>query len=511
MYIASKVRLAIMLGIITLIPSVLCGQSNRDVLNKYVTQDFEFLNDIEGTIPPSSIFSGERDTAFTPITSDKVSIGFTRAAIWLKTDLSNLEVAADFIEFTDPYISSISMYVTNHDGKVDSVNNGVVVPVTERDFKTGRIAFEIPDRQDAARIYFRIQSIAPVNLSVAVYSTKSWYDSENDRSVLFVIFSTLFLLVAIASLLLWFMRRQPLFLYHIGFVFCFAAAALHNFGFAQEIAEIPLAERIVPTLISLSLVCLLGMYKSLLSMLSKPYSRLRKYLGLGILFFAVCAFANLLSFGEWIIQLILAMLPLATISLIVISVVLRKEKSRGLLLFSLGCIVFLFAFATRTLGLFGAFTMPDVITLFPIIFLIIQMVFFLLGLFHQSNIYQKALLQTQSDLKQSLAMLEWHREKLKPQMLSEKSNDNERRSRSLDAVPDLGDEELNHLLVTPLSPRELEVLQAISKGMSNREAAEALYISVNTVKTHLLRIYEKLDVSNRTEAAIRAGEMNLFG
>jgi DNA-binding NarL/FixJ family response regulator len=57
-----------------------------------------------------------------------------------------------------------------------------------------------------------------------------------------------------------------------------------------------------------------------------------------------------------------------------------------------------------------------------------------------------------------------------------------------------------------LSEREAEVLALLIDGSSNREIAEDLYLSVNTVKTHLKAIYRKLGVSNRTAAANRSAE-----
>lgn len=55
-------------------------------------------------------------------------------------------------------------------------------------------------------------------------------------------------------------------------------------------------------------------------------------------------------------------------------------------------------------------------------------------------------------------------------------------------------------LPSPLSPREVEILHLIGKGLTNREAAEVLGLSRATVRTHLENIYQKLDVSNRVEA-----------
>ena len=65
-------------------------------------------------------------------------------------------------------------------------------------------------------------------------------------------------------------------------------------------------------------------------------------------------------------------------------------------------------------------------------------------------------------------------------------------------------------LVEPLSKRELAVLQLLAAGLSNREIAEQLYLSINTVKTHTKSIYGKLNVRSRTQAANRARELGLL-
>jgi LuxR family maltose regulon positive regulatory protein len=65
-------------------------------------------------------------------------------------------------------------------------------------------------------------------------------------------------------------------------------------------------------------------------------------------------------------------------------------------------------------------------------------------------------------------------------------------------------------LPEPLSERELEVLQLIGAGKSNREIASELFVSVGTVKTHVNNIYRKLDAHSRTQALARARELNLL-
>ncbi|MBN1430136.1 MAG: response regulator transcription factor [Anaerolineae bacterium] len=57
---------------------------------------------------------------------------------------------------------------------------------------------------------------------------------------------------------------------------------------------------------------------------------------------------------------------------------------------------------------------------------------------------------------------------------------------------------------SPLSPREMEILQCVTRGLSNKEIAQALQISHQTVKNHMTSILRKLTVEDRTQAAVFA-------
>ena len=63
---------------------------------------------------------------------------------------------------------------------------------------------------------------------------------------------------------------------------------------------------------------------------------------------------------------------------------------------------------------------------------------------------------------------------------------------------------------TALSARELEILQALSTGASNKQIAQQLFISEATVKTHLIHVYQKLGVETRTAAVSAARERKLI-
>jgi LuxR family maltose regulon positive regulatory protein len=65
-------------------------------------------------------------------------------------------------------------------------------------------------------------------------------------------------------------------------------------------------------------------------------------------------------------------------------------------------------------------------------------------------------------------------------------------------------------LIDPLSERELEILALITDGLKNKEIADKLFISINTVHYHTKNLYSKLGVNKRTKAVLRAKALNLL-
>lgn len=61
-----------------------------------------------------------------------------------------------------------------------------------------------------------------------------------------------------------------------------------------------------------------------------------------------------------------------------------------------------------------------------------------------------------------------------------------------------------------ISDREFEVLELLAAGRSNKEIANALNVSPNTVKTHVAKLYSKLEARRRTEAILRARELGMI-
>jgi NarL family two-component system response regulator LiaR len=71
----------------------------------------------------------------------------------------------------------------------------------------------------------------------------------------------------------------------------------------------------------------------------------------------------------------------------------------------------------------------------------------------------------------------------------------------------LNEAALEHL---GLTKREMEVLQSMADGLSNQQIAERLFLSLNTIKTHSSKVFEKLEVQRRTQAIEKARKLNII-
>ena len=110
----------------------------------------------------------------------------------------------------------------------------------------------------------------------------------------------------------------------------------------------------------------------------------------------------------------------------------------------------------------------------------------------------EAVLDGETPLDQGLAM----------RLLRRLSAEPERNGRARGGSPPVGAS--GPSAPSPLTPRELEVLALLATGRTNRQIATELHLSLSTVKRHVEHIIAKLGVSDRTQAAVRAGELGLL-
>ena len=108
----------------------------------------------------------------------------------------------------------------------------------------------------------------------------------------------------------------------------------------------------------------------------------------------------------------------------------------------------------------------------------------------------KGVLSGESPLNQELAM----------QLLVRLADETDRR---VEPRPEPTDKRRERSPLGQLTPRELDVLRLLARGKTNREITQDLHLSLSTVKTHLEHLMVKLEVSDRTQAALKAIELGL--
>jgi len=95
------------------------------------------------------------------------------------------------------------------------------------------------------------------------------------------------------------------------------------------------------------------------------------------------------------------------------------------------------------------------------------------------------------------------------QQLTEPSDTSLSTASSIEGPRAEGAKPPTEVLSAVLTPREIEILRLVAAGKTNRQIANELVISLTTVKTHMQRIIAKLEVSDRTQAAVKAIELGL--
>lgn len=78
------------------------------------------------------------------------------------------------------------------------------------------------------------------------------------------------------------------------------------------------------------------------------------------------------------------------------------------------------------------------------------------------------------------------------------------------AAPVAGEDNEDILKELGISRREYEVLELVAMGLTNQQVADKLFVSLNTVKTHMTNLFAKLEVNRRTQAIQRAKELRIL-
>jgi len=500
----------LMLGLTMLSSKLFAGEISwpKRGDDSVITTSFSMLEDEGKRVSLQKAIELGKAGEFNPIAKDLLGIE-VGTCYWLHGRLEAGEGKQGILELDEPALYKVSVFLSRENNSIDSWSSGVSVAPDEKAIKGGRIAFTLEGGHEIQDLWIKIESKIPMVLAVNWYSRSGWESSQKLNGVLMGGLISLFILVLGSGIFLFLVQKRLIYLSLLGFLLTYGTGFSLIFGIAYEWAYLPGTDVYVPFLMGGSQFFILLAYYLWLSEQDSRFGRWRK--GFGIASVVVLAFPllGLMSEANWVpIAIMLGIITVA-LGLILSTCMLHSRGLKGVILFLLPL-----SFHLVAIG-FGIFTRLRILNVdpgnksVPLFCLMLEMILFLLIIHYQYSQLVRARNEAERLLERSQLQLDLLRARLVGLGLKEADSAPLEEDRS-EIKQALADEQLTKGLVNPLSQRELEVLNAVAKGMTNRQVAESLFISINTVKTHLLNIYEKLDAKNRTEAARKADRLNLL-
>lgn len=473
-----------------------------------VSKEFSVLEDSERKFSLRQVQELVRLGKFQANDQEVLTLGVTHSRYWLHARSGNWLGSSGILELDEPSLSIVKCYIING-GQVDSLQGGVAIHPSHKPFSGGRIAFPLEELNENQEVLIRIEGRVPILFSLNWYSQTDWESSQKRYNILMGAILSLFLMVVVFGATLLLIQKRFVYLWLLAYLVFFGTGLSLIYGMAYEFFYLSGGDRWVAVFMGGSQPMLLLAYRTLIYEQRPAFKAWRRGIEIALAV-ALVIFALPLIFGvDWVTPLVMFFIVTVAVGLLGTTVILHFRGSNGIILFLLPLSFHLLAI------LFGIFSRLGVIAIspgqksIPLFCLIIEMILFLSMVHFQYSKMKKARAKAELLLERSQFQLDILRARLAGLGLREADSQPLEEDRSgIEQL--LADEQLAKSLVNPLSTRELEVLNAVSKGLTNRQVAESLFISVNTVKTHLLNIYGKLDASNRTEAARKANQLNLL-
>ena len=332
---------------------------------------------------------------------------------------------------------------------------------------------------------------------------RQFFKSRTIDLIIYAITIGILFIIALYNLVLFFYSKKYLRLFYFIFMFTQIGVALHLSGMGTNyIWSNMLGINYYIELLLLSVMVVFFCLFFILILQVKKLSKLLFYTFILTAFFSCfCLLIGVLVNREVVIPVISA-LPLVCIILAIVGSIINIEKGykEGKLVLFGWSLFFLFHgnLALSRLGIlngdfFTAHYLAAVGTIFESIIFTVVMSKYLINT-ESKNLISEQNLALTSD---KLDVLE--------QLLKESINTEKVAVKNLEVI----DINIDGFIYKPLTDREKEVLVNLANGLTYKEIAAKLFVSHSTVKTHVMRMYSKLEVKNRTEAINKAVNLKI--
>ena len=423
--------------------------------------------------------------------------GLGYATYWLKLQLDTVPhyQGVYYVSIENHLLDSVQLYVLE-EGKYQLFGKaGGLIPHTHWPVSASYPTFSLTANSLKNPLYVKVSSSILSNMPIQVYTAEDYLSTQITGHTLTGIFYGILVLFFLYNLVIFFQTRNRLFLYFLSYIFWISLTTAVFKGYAYRFLwpEHPGFNYHSPEIFLAFLVSTVTYFAIFVLKLKELFPKIRRlYIGLVIL----PMFAMLVSFflPKPMTVFLFNTLPHSILLLtVIVSYFSWRKGNQAALFFFMGWLAMLVGgilFITKDFGILPHNVLTDN-TIYAGIMVEILMFSLAVGKIVRETYEEKEAIR--------LRLIEIHQ---KMDELQKELSAIQQEGKPAGVAFDVN--RINHYLQSPLSKREMEVLELLITGKKNKEISDQLFVSENTVKKHISAIYRKLEVNNRAQVSTRA-------
>lgn len=476
--------------------------------NVMVLEKIYLLKDDGSEWEITEIVKNKNDAKWVESTyGQKISLGSSDATWWFRLQLKGkaLPSTAHYLTIDFSLLEEVELYVPNNDGSFNIQRAGIAMKEEPPGWRTRIASFRLTALSKDPVIYLKVASQSPILVPLSLKTEKEYFSSELINYLFFGIFFGIIMLVICYNLILSILTKESIYLHYLIYVFFLAILLLHYYGFGYQYLWSDggmWIDKVMPGSILFVALTMINFVRRFLDT-KKNFPVIDRFFRF---YLAAYLILILVAFFIPTSLLFLLLAPTSSILMIILATILIRSLKKKFTPASYVLIGWIFLFGgaislvAKTFGLIPHTSFTSFAILFGAV---VEVIMFSVAIGYRFKWLKKEAARMTQELEQKYVEIESLREKVAKDIM-----DSSPKSFQLSLTISKAD--INSYLLNELTERELEVLYRVAEGLANKEIGEQLFISTNTVRAHMRKIYDKLHVKNRTEAVFKANQLNLI-
>lgn len=467
------------------------------------------LEDESNQLSISEVATGSFDSKFQLVDSlsmDKIALGISGSAWWFRLHVNNRKHSSETHYLTVDFslLEEVEVYIPDGEGNFSVKRSGIAVEEQSLPWDTRVPAFRLKDLPADGIVYLKVKSHSPILVPLLIQKEKDYFSSELTRNLFFGVFFGIIFLVICYNLILAVLTQESIYFHYLAYVFFLGMLLLNYFGFSYQYlwpGNNTWIDKVMPISILCAALTMTNFIRHFVNAKSNFPTVDRFFL------FSIVTYLILIPAAFFIpTSFLFLFLAFASSILIVVMVItlIKSHQNFAPATYILIGWLFLFLGVISLIGkTFGLIPHNHFTSFAILIGAVIEVIMFSIGIGYRFRWFKREAKRMAKELEEKHTEIELLRDQIANSIMDS--------SPKVSQLPiTISKEDINSYLLNELTERELEVLYRVAEGLANREIGEQLFISTNTVRSHMRNIYDKLHVKNRTEAVFKANQLQLI-